>query len=242
MATLDCRVFNFSKWIIPKTKSTIKMTDYNEITMGYYDFVDVKEVETDEGNPLNQYIKYKNSLFNHSNDAIRTGKTTNLTNQQIFAFTSIGNEGINQAIYSKEKVDDFWNERPLIRFYSLLHIKDGANKNTLLAIINRVNELFNNNSMTEYNAICYFSLDYTDVIICSKNNSIEDFSKKIFQLNFGNRGTKLVRDSFSLFGVDQKINIKVHGLVSRNIDKDYKSIKEIIIKTIPSPIKRKLTL
>lgn len=208
--TLDCRIFNFKKWIIPKTKS---YNDFNStaLSIGYFDFVDVEKLVLNGKNPLESYISYKNinekeyyenfisPKYSHESDI-----GLDSTGQQLFVFTNIEDyENLSEAIYSKKKIDAFWEEPSLIRFYSLLHIKNGTKSKSVCEIINKIHSTFHsgNNIPNNYNAVCYFSLDYSDIIICAKNISISDFANSIFEINY-NISPKCIRDSFSLIAVE----------------------------------------
>lgn len=209
---LDCRILDFKKWILPKTK-TYNSFNTDSLSIGYFDFVNVKKLTIDKGNPLEKYITYKNKKeeeyykkFISDEYLEKNDFGLDSTSQQLFAFTNIDkdeNENVNNAIYSEEKIAAFWEEPSLIRYYSLLHIENGTKPESVYSIISIIHDTFSsiNNTLDKYNAVCYFSLDYSDIIICSKNISISDFTNSIFKINY-NMPKKCIRDSFSLVAVE----------------------------------------
>ena len=259
MSIIDCRSFEFKKWIIPKTKPFTKV-DADSLTIGYFDFVKVEDLnsipvssditlddcsKTANSNPLQKFVSYKIDKENRyitkafSDESSKNNRAYNdqrldITNQQLFAFTNVSeHEDIAHAVYSQRKLNDFWKKDSLIRFYSLLHIYDGSDKSSVFKIIDKINHTFSevrSNDDDAYNAICYFSLDYSDIIICTKNTSIKEFTDSIFSLNF-NTNKKIIRDSFSLISIDESIVDSINELEFSdlvNYSDSENAIREII--------------
>lgn len=237
MNNIDCRVIKFSKWILPKTKSYFSMKNEMGLTVGYFDFVNVEKINNIT-HPLQGYITTKNNNWKDfakmckekiDNKAPIESDKHDLTSQQIYAFTNIGTENLNLAIYDKEKLESFWTDKAFLRYYSLLHISDAVNKESIKQIISKINKEFGQNNGT-YRTICYFSLDYSDIIICSKDYSITEFTKAIFRLNYNsNENRKLVRDSFSLLSIDMEMNRELSFIIKENIKtKKYDELVKLV--------------
>lgn len=212
MKNLDCRVFKFKKWILPKTKSN-NLINSSEITIGYFDFISVERINCCSYTP---FLSYYNSSKNKARDSVIQAQTyhgsdsateksktidspLDFTFQQFFAFTNISNEReeLSKGVYSEKKLMSFWSDPSVIRFYSLLHIEKGADKNKVSNILYQVHNAFAERDKESYNSVCYFSLDYSDIIICTRDLSILRFTEALFTLNYRSE-EKLVRDSFSL--------------------------------------------
>lgn len=128
---MDYRIINFSKWILPKTESAL--TGNMELSIGHFDSIKVTKLECKNDQPLAMYAENKHK--------IETEATTNSsTYQQIFMFTNTAEqENMEKGIYCNKKVDDFWlDTNPcLVRYYSLLHINYGNDKNSIIALIKK---------------------------------------------------------------------------------------------------------
>lgn len=231
MANLDCRALKFSKWILPKIKSYHTMKDQDGLTVGYFDFVKVEKIDSNP-EPLTGYIETQNSKWQEfalkiinaccseeKTEELKNLNEFNLTSQQIYAFTNIGVEDLNNAVYDKDKIEKFWEEKSFLRYYSLLHITNATNVDFVKKIIQRINKVFNQNSGKEYHTLCYFSLDYSDIIICSKNHSIQEYSQIIFNLNYNSlENIKIIRDSFSLLSMDLEISKGISEIVKTDYE------------------------
>lgn len=238
MNKIDCRVIKFSKWILPKTKSYFSMKNEKGLTVGYFDFVSVQKIDSIT-QPLQGYVTSKNNDWKDfakrckakiEKDELIESDKYDLTSQQIYAFTNIGTENLDLITYDKEKLDNFWNDNAFLRYYSLLHISEAVDKESIKEIISKINREFGQNNKGEYRTICYFSLDYSDIIICSKDYSITEFTKAIFSLNYNSSATKkLVRDSFSLLSMDMEINRELSYIIRENIkNKKYEELVKLI--------------
>ena len=98
---LDIRIIRLSKCHIPKN-STILPDDTKKnqyLAIGYFDMVDVIEVQPSEDNhPL--FEAYKNSYRWENNiDSLMKEYST----QELIVFTNIGEDG-----FEKKKIDRFW--------------------------------------------------------------------------------------------------------------------------------------
>lgn len=241
---LDCRSFNFSKWVLPKTKSYFSSKKSNNITVGYFDFVKVNNIEiNNEEHPLEKYISIKNDeLSTKVKRKNYQRETLEYTSQQFLAFTNTSenkeNEDINKAIYLKSSLDEFWEKPSVLRYYSFLHIQNASSKKTIYNIVNKINKCFSQNNKKHYKAICYFSLDYSDIIICSKDISVSEFSKIIFQLNYEcsnysvESNNKLIKDSFSLLSINFSFSRDVYKLVKDNRNLNFSEYKNLILSNL----------
>lgn len=222
---LDCRNLCFSKWILPKINS-LYTQDASGLTIGYFDFVTVEEIDIVDDHSFNAYVRNKNN-----NERINSKKNLELTKQDFFMFTNIDdNPDVNIACYDMKKIKDFWNDASFLRFYSFLHISEGASKESVLNIVKKINTVFGQSlSDEDYKVVCYFSLDYSDMIICSRCESILEYSKAIFSLNY-NQESKLVKDSFSLISIDKGIMNKISKLIpNSNCQFDYTTLRNDIL-------------
>ena len=230
----DCRTLEFKKWILPKTESIFSVNDSN-LTIGYFDFIAVKKIEGDQDNPLEIYIKQKENskkeLFISSSydDYKNKNDNRNFSTQLLLLFTDVSDvECLDKAVYLQNKVEKFWSEPSLLRFYSLLHIKNGSRIDEVYKVVKQINNAFSiYNNSNGYNAVCYFSLDYSDIIICTKNISITDFSKALFNLNYNSK-VKTIRDSFSLISIDHNI---IKSIINELPD-NYSSLNDEITKKL----------
>ncbi len=225
---MDCRIFYFSKWILPKIQS-LYAQEVSGLTVGYFDFVTVEKINMiDNEHSFNTYVKSKNDA-----KKLKSEDNLELTKQDFFVFTNVGEEDeedIDVACYNENKLESFWKDDSFIRFYSFLHISEGSNKKSVFNIIKKINEVFGQTSSSkDYNVICYFSLDYSDMIICSKCESILEYSKAVFNLNY-NKKINLVKDSFSLISINNDAAKTINDIISNYGNSlNYTQIKNDII-------------
>lgn len=233
-AIKDSRILCFNKWVLPKSTSLSIAQGFDAITVGYFDSINVKQinVKTNKNkfsNPLTDFInqkeQYNNQLLNKYKkgltDDVIFAEQKNFSIQQLMIFTNIGLEDINKCVYDETKVKKFWKNSSGLRFYSLLHIEQGFSEEKIYEIIKIINEQFRQcNGDNSYKAICYFSLDYSDIVICAKDVSVSDFSRIIFKINFDN-DKKLIRDSFSVLCIERWIFEIVFETLEENKDIDF---------------------
>lgn len=231
---IDGRSFSFSKYSLPKTNSLVDTNQ--DCTIGYFDLVDVKEVKPDSkyDSVLDQLLM---GYFNQTHKPINF--PTEISEQNLFAFTNKSDIEIfssNGYSFSKEKLDDFWNnENTFNRFYSLMHIECSSSQE-IYGTINWLNFIFNSESQDKYNAVFYFSFDYSDIIVCAKNMNILDFTKKIFKVNYSQVQTDSVKsfsycikDSFSIITFDKIFLADAFKILKTNATLKYKEL-EVLIK------------
>lgn len=233
---IDGRIFSFGKYSLPKTCSLTKSNQ--DCTIGYFDLVNVKAVEPDEkyDSVMDQLLM---SFFNQTH--VNFEHVSEISEQNLFAFTNVSdNEFFNTEGYSfaKDKLDEFWkNENTFNRFFSLMHI-DCSFEKEIYGVINWLNYIFNE-SCDKYNAVFYFSFDYSDLIICVKNMSVVDFTKKLFDVNYSaaqacpvDNYSFCIKDSFSIITFNKKFLEESFNVIGNNITLEYGKIEELIKKEI----------
>lgn len=228
---LDIRIIRLSKCHIPKN-STILPDDTKKnqyLAIGYFDMVDVIEVQPSEDNhPL--FEAYKNSYRWENNiDSLMKEYST----QELIVFTNIGEDG-----FEKKKIDRFWSGNFDIRFISMIHVDNEIAENNSLGlstIINKINSLFEGK---EY--LYYYSFDYSGIVLLANDMTIKEYLNNLFCLNYKlENKTNLIRDSFSLCGISRRLlqNNSKLGNYDENkqnliCDKDYWNESYIAVTNI----------
>lgn len=190
----DVRKFIFRKWILPKTTAMLSKND--DISFGYYDFFRAEKVKvTENENPLEMVSNKKEDT------------ALDRTCQEILVFTNIADKDTVHA-YQEEQLESFWNDTKGVIYISLLHLKDNVNLETIFKSIKfqskvKAMEKHEKNNSEFYSSICYFTFDYSDIIICTKNLSLTKLAKWMFDLNRDKENG--IRDSFSIFNISRDI-------------------------------------
>lgn len=209
---IDIRIIKLSKWQVPKKKGTF--CDSNEetgyMTIGHFDVVDAKKVEDGTNHP---FLRAYNSSFRHK-------ETINeiYTIQELMVFTDIG------KWFTKEVIDRFWDIGGILFFISLIHVD---NEDDISKITQRIRELFK-----ESNYIYYFSFDYSGIVIFAKDMQLSQYLEYIFQLNYNNDGRKIIRDSYSIYGLNKNklknyfacIKDNGYGAFRRMLNQEYQQL------------------
>lgn len=233
----DSRLLYFNKWILPKISSFSSVKGVNAFAVGHFDSIKVIPLSGDEyitESPLVDFINHKCAVDeNEIKNLMSCLGVSNLSNlnsdyssQQLMIFTNVGEEDIDKAVYDEDKTRSFWKETSALRFYSLLHIENGADINNVYNILKKINNAFSQKQGCEqYRAICYFSLDYSDIIICAKDISVMRFSEIVFDINFNNK-TKFVKDSFSLLCIDSSVYKNVFFCIENDLSLDENFCKD----------------
>lgn len=221
---IDARNFSFIKYHLPKTDSFLSSPI--DIAVGYFDSVDVKpiKVENEEESNINDYLK---NYF--CTDSEKFPEQEN-SRQNIFAFTNVGKEEIfneDKFLFSDKKLKKFWKKKKdTVKYYSLLHISFKS-KSEILKLLHKLNNLFNEDT-ENYNAVFYFSFDYSDIIICAKNLSVTNFTKIIFEATYGGASldTAVVKDSFSMITLTNSFAKSIFEIIKNNSEDNYPQLKE----------------
>lgn len=198
MKSIDVRKISFKKWVLPKTDKISSIE--NNIVIGYFDFLHIEQIEL--GSSKNPLEAYAESLKSHREQSM---DEKNTTCQHILAFTNLSMDLVDKKDsdfkdYQSDKLNEFWEQTCSLTYVSLLHVKNGA---CLTAVVQKVNNIFNG-QYEGYCAVCYFSLDYSDIIICAKNISLEEYIRKICLINYNNN-EKLIRDAFSIVSIEKEL-------------------------------------
>ncbi len=188
---IDIRVVELSKWHVPKQKGIFKageVTRGNEksseyLGIGHFDTINVKKVNTN--------FKGKHPLLCAYDNSFRRKQSSDDTYaaQELMVFTDITD------IFTRGYVERFWDMDDLLFFISFIHVD---NEDNIREITNRIKTLFQGN---EY--IYYFSFDYSGIIIFAKDMPLSEYLKSVFQLNYDNNNQKIIRDSYSAFGLSK---------------------------------------
>lgn len=242
---IDGRSFSFSKYSLPKTNSLIDTNQ--DCTVGYFDLVNVKKVTPDSkyDSVLDQLLM---GYFNHTHKSINF--PNEISEQNLFAFTNksdIEFFSSNGYSFSEEKLEEFWNnEKTFNRFYSLMHI-ECSSAQEIYGVINWLNSIFNNSLEQKYNAVFYFSFDYSDIIVCAKNMNISEFTEKIFEVNYSQTKINLtdsysycIKDSFSIITFDKTFLSNAFKTIETHDKLKYPELEVLVkdeIKKIGYPYK-----
>lgn len=246
---IDARKFSFSKLPLPKTDSIL--TNNAEISVGYFDLVNVSKVNTSIEDSLecNKNLKscVDRILSEYCEHIQISPNEKENSKQNIFAFTNQSEtEKFTETefAFSTEKLKNFWDTKEdITHYYSLLHI-NFENEKDVLKLICELNKIFNK-GFVEYRAVFYFSFDYSDIIICAKNMIVSEYTRIIFNANYfsldDNRKkttlNNLIKDSFSLLTINNDIIQKSFDIIEDGIQKGVKydsfkaSIDKIVYKT-----------
>ncbi len=178
---IDIKIINLSKWQVPKPEGSFSNLKGNpgHLAIGHFDIIDVKYVNDSMAHP---FLQAYNSSFRHETTANQI-----YTTQELMVFTD------KDDFFSMQYIDEFWEQNSLLFFISLIHVD---NEDNIKEITNRIRELFR-----DENYVYYFSFDYSGIIIFAKDMKLSQYLEYIFQLNYDNQGKKIIRDSYSLYGL-----------------------------------------
>ncbi|MBR0348025.1 MAG: hypothetical protein IIX16_00125 [Clostridia bacterium] len=230
---IDGRNFSFGKYSLPKTNSLVN--EKQDCTIGYFDLVDVKEVKPNVyyDSVLDQLLMGFLNQTHSEIDNIR-----GISKQSLFAFTNKSKQeffSLDGYSFSEEKLNDFWEETNTFnRFFSLMHI-DCSTKQEIYGVINWLNFVFNDSLSNKYKAVFYFTFDYSDIIVCAKNMSIEKFTEKLFYVNYcqskeysAENYSYCIRDSFSIISFNRVFLEDIFAIIRNNTNLKYKEIEQLI--------------
>lgn len=190
---LDIRIVQLAKWQIPKSKSMFERVDEGEsayLAIGYFDMIEIIKVQDamSEKQAIHPLSQAYCGLPRHD----QTDASEEFTMQELILFTDVEEEKL-----SAEKIDQFWRDDSLLMYISLIHVDNESN---IDQIITRINKVF-----AEQQYLYYFSFDYSGIVLLAKNMKIEEYMASMFRLNYKETGSgKLIRDSFSMFGLNKK--------------------------------------
>lgn len=206
---IDIRIIKLSKWQVPKQKGTFNCSKerLGYIAIGHFDVINVKKVENNRKHP---FLRAYNSSFRH-----KATISEIYTTQELMAFTDIDKD----KGFSGKYINDFWAKGGLLFFISLIHVD---NEDNIEEITGRIRELFGGESY-----IYYFSFDYSGIIIFAKDMQLSQYLDRIFRLNYDNNGKKIIRDSYSVYGLNRNKLKKYFKLIK---DKGYDSFKSMLEK------------
>lgn len=194
---LDIRIIRLSKCHIPKSSTILQNQPITNqyLAIGYFDMVDVIEVKTSKDiHPL--FAAYKNSYrWDAKIDLLMKEYST----QELIVFTNVGEGG-----FEKQQIERFWSRDFDLRFISMIHVDNEIaehNSEKLNHIIDTINLLFKGK---EY--LYYYSFDYSGIVLLANDMKITDYLSSLFYLNYKlDNKTVLIRDSFSLCGINRQL-------------------------------------
>ncbi len=226
---IDARIFSFKKFALPKASSITDIT--TDIAVGYFDNIEVNSIDVD-----NRYYSTIDKFLVGYFRKLHSTSTEELSKQNLFAFTNIDSRECfedDKYFFDSKKLNDFWknNKSDVNRFYSLLHINISSRKD-IFTLLKQLNFVFNGENAQSYNAVFYFSFDYSDVIICAKNMSVNDYTHKIFEVNYWNKTSDtniaIIKDSFTLLALNNSLIKETFNIIENNPNDDYEQIQVII--------------
>lgn len=209
---IDIRVVELSKWHVPKQKGIFEAgeaVEKNEksseyLAIGHFDMINVKKVTTN--------FEGKHPLLCAYDSSFRRKQSSGDTYaaQELMVFTDITD------FFTREYVERFWDMADLLFFISFIHVD---NEDKIGEITNRIKALFQGKDY-----IYYFSFDYSGIIVFAKDMSLSAYLKYIFQLNYDNNNRKIIRDSYSAFGLSKDILKKYFAYAKNN----YQLLKKLL--------------
>lgn len=218
---LDIKILQLGKWQVPKTKTLDTGNENNYLSMGYFDMINVIDVQ--ENPQVHAFRRAYNGsprqlwkpMQKESGKSVE--KLEEYTVQELMLFTNVSKEE-----FSDEYIKKFWQDDSLLLFVSLIHID---NDSQIDSIIKKLKEEY-----LDEKSIYYFSFDYSGIVLLSKAESISQYIKKMFQLNYQENedGEKLIRDSYSFYGFNKKKLQEIFQIFS-NAEKQQMTYKDINI-------------
>lgn len=211
---LDIRIIQLAKWQIPKSKSMLSQMEEGEgthLAIGYFDMIEIVSardvsVETQPMDAMHPLTRAYYSLPRHG----ESDASEEYTMQELILFMDI-EEGDGS-----EKIERFWNDDSLLMYISLIHVD---NESDIEQIIARIHEEF-----ADQQYLCYFSFDYSGIVLLAKNMKIEAYTATMFRLNYIEaKSGKVIRDSFSMFGLNKKRLAEYF----RQAEQGYESIMDV---------------
>lgn len=210
---IDIRIIQLAKWQVPKSESVLKFGDNPAyISIGYFDLLHVEKVDTSsqEAHPLLQAYRASHR-YQMKNERNNGNISANYSVQEMIAFTNQ-----SEDLFTPDQIEDFWKDESLLVFVSLIHID---NDSDIKKIIDKIKQTFK-----ERTYLIYFSFDYSGIILFAKGMGFKTYLELIFQLNYNHtEGKKLIRDTYSLYGMNKVILKKYF----RNLSKGKK------VKSLP---------
>lgn len=196
MENIDIRNIRMGKWHIPKSQDIFAEIDSKAsfLSIGYFDMLEVKEASLENEHPLIHAYKnaYRMSLQSDPEYSV----------QEIKAFTNIiSNEDYESMSYAdrtgftRNQIQRFWEDDDFILCISMVHLDLGQ---SIKETKNKIQKIFQHR---EY--LYYITFDYSGIIILVKNIDIKQYVNCLLQLNYSSLGSILVRDTFSMFGLNK---------------------------------------
>lgn len=205
--TIDIRVIRLGKWQIPRTKSIQVSGKEIYLSMGYFDMIDVFEVEQKKKMSFfsNGYENLSRRMYEREDKKEEKKAFKKImeeyTIQELVIYTNIGDNG-----FSYENIKNFWEYNSSILFVSLIHIDCDSN---IKSIIEQIKMIFGDERY-----LYYFAFDYSGIILLTKSTDMQKYLQLTFRLNYekDKEGKKLVRDSYSFYGFNK---VKLAGYFNK---------------------------
>ena len=196
---IDTRILRLGKWQIPRSERAFKMeAERTYLSMGYFDMIEIVKADYEEHHAFRKAYK---SLMRQKWETWTQGKQDEhiLEEYRLQEFSIFTNskttEKDTRVGFMEDEIQRFWGSEQLMLFISLIHIDNESN---VTKIVDRIRNIFD-----KQNYLYYFSFDYSGIVLFSKCNSVANYLKLLFRLNYekDEEGKKLIRDSYSFYGL-----------------------------------------
>lgn len=210
----DVRILNLKRWNLPQTKQLQTLNDANEQPPGMYvssqsyHFIDIESAGCDE----TIYSTYKKSIEKIRKPANHPQKSDKLTlNNDIHTIQSITLLGQDTG---------FWDNAGThlnITFIQLTN-SDRWDLDKLKQEVQRIMANYKSiDGVSPVEWTVYYSLDFCDLILFTKNITIKDYYAILWKLSlFRESDCPQIRDTFSLFCFEYQYLKKAFELIKNN--------------------------
>lgn len=219
-SNIDTRILRLGKWQIPRSERVFKMeAERTYLSMGYFDMIEIVKADCEEHHAFRKAYK---SLMRQKWETWTQGKQDEhiLEEYRLQEFSIFTNskttEKDTRVGFMEDEIQRFWGSEQLLLFISLIHIDNESN---VTKIVDRIRNIFD-----KQNYLYYFSFDYSGIVLFSKCNSVANYLKLLFRLNYekDEEGKKLIRDSYSFYGL-YKEKLKSYFTLFKN--DSYKNVQ-----------------
>lgn len=187
---IDVKIISLKRWNFPQTKSLystdpnlqIKHGDF--VSFKSHHFIDIIDVDAENESPfLMAYNEIKK---------LRTERNKNGNHEEVYTVQNI-------AILGEK--NNFWEEKADIMYVTFIQLAniDQAYSSTCKEIKKRISDSFKDKDITSSFAL-YHSLDFSDLVLFTKNISYDDLVKITWDLSLiRSSNFNLIRDTFTMF-------------------------------------------
>ena len=200
---LDVRILSLGKKVSRNegNESQKNHTKERYVSAHYFDCFEITKVDINEK---------QNSFIEESYKTIKqlrsTSDGTNLRiKQNIIIFKFFEDNGDN--------IERFWDKESEHVFITMLKIASDLNSHYSLAEVERsvrdiIMNHFKKSKIDVNSAIIYYTYDFSDLIIISKDVSVKKMQEILWEINFrikNDDNKKLIMDTITLYGINEKI-------------------------------------